>query len=801
MKVLYSWLREFVDLDEHPEELAERFNFAGIAVDSLEEIKPTFSGVVTGRLLEVRKHPDADKLSVCQVDTGGEVLNIVCGAGNIAAGQIVPVALPGATLKNGEFKITRRTIRGVESNGMLCSEIELDIGDDAEGIFILSDEIDGLEPGVPLEKVLNLHDWLFEFEIPSNRPDCYGIAGIAREAAAIYGTDFHFPEFSVEESDVPVEELVSVEIADPELCPRYSARALIGVKNGRSPFWMRWRLTHSGLRPLSALVDVTNYVMLETGQPLHAFDRRLIAEHRIIVRPASEGEIITTLDGVKRVLKKNMLLIADPEKPIAIAGIMGAENTEVSEDTEEVIIESAHFHPASIMRTSRLLGLSTDASTRFEKKVDPEGTVFAADRAAYLMHLLCGGKVARGVVDVYPNRHQPLTIQVRHSRIESVLGDKFAPEKVKQIFISLGFGVDEKDGVYELEVPSFRPDVTREIDAIEDVARIHGYDQILSTVPANNLRGKFEYALEIENRLRQKAIQLGFHETVSLTLMSEELAELFGVGENAVRIKNPLSADLAVLPPVMAPLIATTVRNNFVRGNKNLKVFDIGRIFLPSDGVLPREERVLAAAVCGEAVEKDWFGGPIRGDFFDIKGLFESVAEEYDVEVEFKQGGPAFLDGANSAVVIINGRESGYVGLLDRKITDRMDIDIPVWIGELNIESLAQAQAKKRTYQDIPVYPAIVYDLSFFVEKSVTYEQVCQTIEAVRAKYLESFKLFDLYEGRGIPADMKSMAIRFVFRSRKKTLEEEKVRPQFDKIVSELEKKLGVKVRGSGLEK
>lgn len=802
MKILYSWLKEFVDIDVDPEELAERFNFAGIAVESLEEIKPTFTGVITGRLLEVKKHPNADKLLVCQVDTGADTLEIVCGASNIAEGQVVPVAVPGATLKNGKFSITRRTIRGVESNGMLCSEDELDIGDDASGIFILSDEMDGVEPGVPLEEVLNLHDWLFEFEIPSNRPDCFGIAGIAREAAAITGSKFKFPEFSLEESDIPVEELVSVEITAPDLCPRYSARAVVGVKNRRSPFWMRWRLTHAGLRPISALVDVTNYVMLETGQPLHAFDRRFIADGKIIVRTASEGEMITTLDGVSRVLKKDVLLIADPEKPVAIAGVMGAENSEVKEDTGEVIIESAHFNPASIMRTSRILGMNTDASTRFEKKVDPEGTVFAADRAACLMHELCGGKIARGVVDVYPIKHRPYSIKVRHSRIESVLGDSFSPDKVKQIFISLGFGVKEAEkDTYELQVPSFRPDITREIDAIEDVARIHGYDRIPSTLPHNNTRGRYEPELELENRLRKKALQLGFDETVSLTLMGEELAELFGVQEEAVKIRNPLSADLSILPPVLAPLIVTTVRNNFVRGNRNVRIFEIGRTFLPSNGVLPEEERVLGAAVCGQAVEKDWYGGPIEADFFDIKGMFEAVIEDFEASVEFRPGGPGFVDRENSAMVFVNGEPSGYIGLLDKKIADRLDIEIPVWVGELNVEKLNQIPLKKTVYREIPVYPAIIYDLSFLIDRNITYQQVLAVIDSLGLKYLEDYRLFDLYEGRGIPAGMKSMALRFIFRSRKKTLTEERVRPQFDRVISELEHRLGIKVRGSGLEK
>lgn len=813
MKVLFSWLKEFVNIEADPELVAERLNFAGIAVESFEKIKPSFEGVITAKILSIRPHPNADRLQLALLDFGKGTIEVVCGATNIRPGQVVPFAPVGSSLKNGEWVLEPRKIRGVFSQGMLCSEAELDLGQDSSGIFILSDEFgENIPPGVPLEEVLNIkEDYLFELEIPSNRPDCYSVYGIAREIAALFDAKLSFPEFHLEEEGPPVSDVVKVVVEDEDLCPRYTAKAVIGVKNGRAPFWMRWRLLNAGLRPISAVVDVTNYVMLETGQPLHAFDRRFIAEGTIIVRPSREDEAIVTLDGAERSLKAGMLLIADPEKPIALAGIMGAENSEVREDTSEVIIESAHFNPRSIMRTSRMLGLNTDASTRFEKRVDPEGTVFAARRAAYLIKKMAGGSIARGEVDVYLKKQQERRLKVRHSRIESVIGMTFDSQAVINIFERLEFKPEIESDGYLLTVPSFRADVQREIDAIEEVARIYGYDRLPSRIPANSTRGGYEKELSFIKTIREKALRSGFTEVVTNPLIGERLLEIVGIkkeSEKIVRPINPLSADLSVLTPRLSLNLLQIIRNNYTRGQKNLRIFEIGKVFHKSkEKSLPDEKVAFAAAVCGASISKQWWTEPKANDLFDLKGLLENIAddqfEELNFEAESDSGVFAFdsieleyLVPGSRAFIVYRGLKAGFLGRVDDRVLQELDINDPVYVMEFYPDFFEDILFAEKTYRTLPLYPAITYDLSFLVSQKVAYGEIKQAIEGLGLKHLESISIFDLYTGRGIPAGMKSMAIRLTFRSSERTLKEEEVKDSFEEVKELLKGRFGAEIRG-----
>lgn len=813
MKVLFSWLKEFVNIEADPELVAERLNFAGIAVESLEKVKPTFKGVITAKILSIRPHPNADRLQLALVDYGKGTIEVVCGATNIKPGQVVPFAPVGSSLKNGEWVLEPRKIRGILSQGMLCSEAELDLGQDASGIFILSDELDEDIPlGMPLEEVLNIkEDYLFEFELPSNRPDCYSVYGLAREIAALFNARLSFPEFHLEEDGPLTSEMVKVVVEDKDLCPRYTARAVIGVKNGRSPFWMRWRLLNAGLRPISAVVDVTNYVMLETGQPLHAFDRRFIAEGTIIVRPSREGETIITLDGIERRLKAGMLLIADPEKPIALAGIMGAENSEVREDTSEVIIESAHFSPKSIMRTSRVLGLNTDASTRFEKRVDPEGTVFAARRAAYLIKKLAGGSISKGEVDVYLKKEPERRLKVRHSRIESIIGMTFDSQAVISIFEKLEFNPQVENNSYLLTVPSFRADIQREIDAIEEVARIYGYDRLPARLPAKSTKGGYEKELSFLKTLKEKALRSGFTEVITNPLISERLLEIVGIkdGKRIVRPVNPLSADMSVLTPRLSLNLLQIVRNNYTRGQKNLRIFEIGKVFHKSeDKNLPEEKVTFAAAVCGASLPKQWWTEPRANDLFDLKGLLENIVGDQVEGLYFEAGsetagfafdsiGLEFLVPGSRAFIVYQGLKAGYLGKVNEKVLQELDIDDPVYVMEFYPHFFEDVILAEKTYRPLPLYPAIAYDISFLVPQKVTYGEIKQAVEGLGLKHLESVFIFDLYTGRGIPAGMKSMAIRLTFRSPERTLKEEEVRDSFEKVKETLKNRFGAEIRGN----
>lgn len=810
MKVLYSWIKEFVNVEKDPEKVAERLNFAGISVDSVEKIKPTFKGVVTARILDVKPHPNADKLSLALIDYGKGTTEVVCGARNIKPGQIVPYAPPGASLKNGEFVLEARKIRGVLSPGMLCSETELDLGDDSEGIFIISDEIeDEIPVGLPLEEVLPLNDYVLEFELPSNRPDCFSVMGIAREISALFDLELTVPSFELKEEEPFVGDLVKVEVEDDELCPRYSAKAVLGLKNRKSPFWLRWRLKNSGIRPVSAVVDVTNYVMLETGQPLHAFDSRFIAENTIVVRRAGYNEKIVTLDGIERSLKEGMLLIADIKKPVAIAGVMGAENSEVREDTTDVIIESAHFSPKSVMRTSRILGLMTEASTRFEKGVDPEGTVFAARRAAYLMQSLCGGKILKGEVDVYRKRIERKKIEVRHDRIEKVVGWKFSEEEVKKILSRLGFTISLQDErTYSVSVPSFRVDVEREIDVVEEVVRIYGYDNIGSSLPENKTAGRYERELELLSVLRERALRNGFTQTISNPLLPLRTEKIFLFEEKDtqefVRIVNPLSADLALLTPRLSVNALFIVSNNLKRGVRDLRIFEIGKVFKKGSGNLPDEKTVLSAAACGSAVQKQWWGNSIPNDIFDLKGLVEAIVDFEDVfDFVVSETEPVFegirlnyLKPFESALVYAGSEAVGFLGCVKEEVLSALDIDIPVCVMEVVPEKILSLLSREKKFKPLPVFPAITYDFSFIVSEDVSFKEIREAIENLELDHLETVTVFDVYKGRGVEKGKKSIAIRMVFRSSDRTLKEDEVRPAFDRAMEAVKMKFGAEIRG-----
>lgn len=802
MRVLLSWLKEFVDIkDVEPEKIADRLNFAGVSVEDLKKLKPSFKGVITAKILDVKPHPNADKLRLAYIDYGKGTIEVVCGADNIKPGQIVPYAPVGASLKNGEFVLEARKIRGVLSPGMLCSEAELELGEDASGIFILSDEFgENIPLGVDLSSFLSLEeDWLFEFELASNRPDLYSVIGIAREISAIFSLPFSVKEPVLEEFEEPVSNFVKVVVEDEDLCPRYTAKAVVNVKNRKSPFHIRYRLLNSGIRSISAVVDVSNYVMLETGQPLHTFDRKLIEEGTIVVRRAKNGEVITTLDGVERRLNNGMLLIADPKKPVAIAGIMGSENSEVSLETSDVIIESAHFDPKSIMRTSRLLGLITEASSRFEKRVDPEGTVFAARRAAQLIKNICGGEIAKGEIDIYTKKELKKFVKVRHSRIESVIGKAFSENEVRRIFSGLGFNFTEKEGIYEVEVPSFRADLEREIDFIEEVARINGYDMVPDTLPKNNTEGRYSEDLNLIKKIREIAIRLGFSEVITNPLIPEAYINLFSLTgtefESVKRIVNPLSLDMSVLTPILSMNLLQVVRNNYVRFNKSLRIFELGKVFRDSGSVLPDEKYVFAALVVGYSIEKKWWSIPIENNIFDLKGVIETIFE--GINFKYVPSDLPFFRKGKQAEIFANEKKIGFIGEFKSQILKQLDIDTPVFAVEVELESMSEILSTVKKFKPIPLYPPISYDISFIVSSRVKYGEIKQAIERMNLKYLESVEIFDLYQGKGIEKGKKSMSIRIVFRSKDRTLAEEEVRSYFDEIIELLKRDFSAEIRGA----
>ncbi|MDD5475559.1 MAG: phenylalanine--tRNA ligase subunit beta, partial [Syntrophales bacterium] len=605
MLVSLKWLRDYVDIKLSPEELAEVLTMAGLEVESVTPGGPDFTGVVVSRITSVMPHPDADKLVICDVDSGSGTIRVVCGAPNVREGLLAPLAPVGATIPGG-YTVKHTKIRGQDSRGMLCSEEELGIGDDCSGIMMLDES---LAPGEDLRRALGLEDTVFDIAVTPNRPDCLSIIGIAREVAALTGSELRYPDSTCRESGDPIEAEASVEIHSPHLCPRYTARLIRNVTVGPSPAWVRTRLEAVGLRSINNIVDATNFVMMETGQPLHAFDYAFLEEGRIVVRGAEENESFVSLDEKTRALKGDTLMICDGVKPVAIAGIMGGLNSEVQDGTDTILLESAYFDPVSIRKTARLLGMSTDAAFRFERGVDPEGVVKALDRAAQLISDLSGGTVAPGLIDEYPRTIvPPPVITLRTARVRQVLGHSIEPSGMESILLSLEMKV-ERAGMDDFSVtpPTFRGDLTREIDLIEEVARVNGYDNIPSTIPHLAPLSRADREREsIDNLIKNAFTGMGYSEVIHYSFTSPDSSRLLGYPENNeswrfVKIANPLTEDGSVMRTTLVYGLLLCAKKNLNLGNNTLKLFETGKVFINTrEGSLPLEKERLGGLITGE---------------------------------------------------------------------------------------------------------------------------------------------------------------------------------------------------------
>ncbi|MHB8580735.1 MAG: phenylalanine--tRNA ligase subunit beta, partial [Ignavibacteriaceae bacterium] len=582
MKISLNWLKEYVNLQNVPsEEIISKLNMCGLEVeDEVNQIE-IYKDFIVAFVKEKKKHPNADKLSLCTVDTGKELLEVICGAPNVDAGQKVVFAPIGTLIPKGNFRITKAKIRGIESSGMICAEDELELGDDHSGIMILDDS---LTQGTPITEALNLNDVILEIAITPNRPDALSHIGVARDLAALFNIDLNIPEIKLVESQKNISEFASVEIEDEVNCPRYSAKVLRGVTVKESPEWLKKKLTNIGLRPINNIVDVTNYIMYQTGQPLHAFDLDKLQSKKIVVRSTKAETNFLTLDSKERHLPAGTLLICDGEKPVAIAGVMGGENSEINNSTKNILIESAYFNTSSIRKTSKALVLSTDASYRFERGIDPAGTLYSAERASQLMFELAGGEIAEGSIDVYPKKIEKKIADLRFNRLEKILGYKISNEKVFDILSKLGIEIvnknEEKIGC---KVPTYRPDIEREIDLIEEIARINGYENIPTVSRINILLGEKIDESKYTDDLRNIATSLGFFEMINNPLQSEKTAALIG---NKIPVLNPQSADMAFLRTSLIPGALTVVSNNINAGEKDLSLFEIGNVFSKRESIV-----------------------------------------------------------------------------------------------------------------------------------------------------------------------------------------------------------------------
>ena len=812
MKAPNSWVRSYCDPGISVEELADALALHSIEVERIGHVgAPSTEAFVVGKVLSVEKHPDADKLTVCEVDAGEGGRTIVCGAPNVAAGQTVPVALPGAVMPDGT-KLGKAKLRGVESDGMILSEAELEMGDDAAGIAVLDD---GVRPGTPLGEVIPVSEPVIELEPTSNRVDCLGIYGVAREVHAVTGAVL--AEAPWEGDAEPTGEgaatdYASVTVEVPELCPRFTARVFMDVTIGPSPLWLKARLIAAGMRPINNVVDITNYVMLMTAQPLHAFDLDKVPDGALIVRTAKRGEKLTTLDGVERTFDEDAVLVCDRDGPSGIAGIMGGERSEVSETTTRVLLEVATWNGVNILRTSRKLGLRTDASNRFEKQLHPELAIRAQRIASQLMVQLCGARLVPGTIDEAAEIPEPHRVGLRHQRVGQLLGMEITPEQCVEYLQRLDFEVERDGEDLVATVPVHRHyDVTREADLVEEVGRIHGYtDHLPSTLPSTSGQtGRLSREQRLRRRAEDAVRDLGFEAVVNLSLTDPGLAGRLRIPDGdaraqSVRISNPLSIEHSVMRTALLGSLLDAARYNLAHGAERVSLFESGRAYLregslPQDSVLagkfvgdrpaPAFEpwRIGALAV-GELRPGGWRGDATTADFYSLKGVLEALATQLGLAVEVAPGEEPFLHPGRSGRVLVAGEDAGWIGEIHPLVCREWDLDSAAGFEVDLAPFVAASPLGEETYEDVISYPAVRQDVAVVVDEAVPAAEVRRAVIEGGGELLRSAEVFDLYRGEQLGEGRKSLALRLSFRAADRTLTDEEVAERRRAIAAAVER-------------
>jgi len=806
MKVSLSWLREYISIDLDPREISDRLTMAGLEVDGVENLFDYLDNVIVAQVVQIRQHPNADKLTCCAVDIGkGELSPIVCGAPNVREGMYVACALPGAVLP-GDFKIKKSKLRGEPSHGMLCSAAELMLADDASGILDLDGEF---VTGTPLESALKLTDAVFEIDLTPNRPDCLSLIGVAREIGAfteprnkVTLPDVSFPETQMDSRDI--HDFVTVRIEDPQLCPRYAAGMLFDVTVGPSPLWLKQRLEAVGLSSVNNVVDITNFVMMETGQPLHAFDYDNVAQNKIIVKTAGKpGDApleFTTLDSKIHKLDPEMLMICDGEKPVGIAGVMGGENSEITDATTRVLVESAYFSPVSIRRTAKRTGIASDASHRFERGVDPEGTRFALERAVSLMAQVCSATIATGIIDENPVKARPVAVNLSPEALNVRLGTSFSPDEMINILESVEFGVDKKsDGSLQVHVPSFRVDVTRPEDLSEEVARLWGYNKIETSYPLVTAQGRpLSGRLALRGKIQQAMTGFGFCEAINYNFIRGDACARMGIEDpdprtRMVKILNPISDQMAVLRTSIIPGLLDAMARNTAKQVDTLNLFEIGKVFFDTaPGRQPEEVEVAGGLMTGYREDQTWYSKKEAVDFFDLKGVVQGLLTSLQISGVLYEKTDAetcpYFEPGYGARVVKDGMTLGTLGKIAPGVGAAFGLKQDAYLFDLDMDNLEKAVPQAIQAVELPKFPSISRDMTFIVSKRAEVGAVMNTISAFARNQdlIEDYFLFDLFEGRNIGEDKKSLSFRVVYRSASKTLTENNIK----KIHEQLSRKI-----------
>ena len=805
MNTPLSWVKAYVpDLEVTPQEYTDAMTLTGTKVEGYECLDKNLEKIVVGHILSIERHPDADKLIVCQVNVGSETVQIVTGASNVKTGDMVPVVLDGGKVAGGHdggplpedgIKIKKGKLRGIESCGMMCSIEELGFTNEMypdapeSGIYILPETS---VPGSDAVELLGLHDSVFEYEVTSNRVDCYSVIGIAREAAATFNKTFVPPVVTATGNSEDVHDYLKVTVEDSRLCSRYCARMVKNIKIAPSPVWMQRRLAACGIRPINNIVDITNYVMEEYGQPMHAFDYEQLAGHEIVVRCAEDGETFQTLDGQERKLDSTVLMIRDGEKAVGIAGIMGGENSKITDEVQTMVFESACFDGTNIRLSSKKVGLRTDASGKFEKGLDPNNTKAAIDRACQLIEELGAGEVVGGMIDIYPEKREAKRVAFEPERMNRLLGTDITAETMLEYYKRLELEYDEKTG--EIIVPTFRQDLECMADLAEETARFYGYDKIPVSLPTGEATtGKLSYKLRVEELAREVAEFCGFSQGMTYSFESPKVFDRLLLPQDSplrvtVNILNPLGEDFSVMRTTPLHGMLNSLSTNYNRRNKNVRLYELANIYLPKSlplTELPDERMQFTLGFYGD------------GDFFDMKGVIEEFFEKTGMNLKphyDPKAGKTFLHPGRQADIIYDGVNIGYLGEVHPEVADNYKIGDRAYVAVIDMPSMIPFTSFDRKYTGIAKYPAVTRDISMVVPKNILVGQIEEVIEQRGGKILESYELFDIYEGAQILAGFKSVAYSITFRAADHTLEEQEVSGVMKKILNGLQA-LGIELR------
>ncbi len=795
MKLPLKWLKDYTDINASPKEYADALTMSGSKVEGWEVLGAEIDRVVVARILSIEKHPDADRLLVTQVDTGSETIQIVTGATNIKVNDLIPVALDGSSLPGGK-KIKKGKLRGIESNGMMCSISELGVTKEEypnaveDGIFILEGDP---APGTDIKEYLGMNDTVVEFEITSNRPDCFSIIGLARESAATFGTPFSIPDIAVKELAGPIDGMASVEIKAPELCSRYAARIVENVNIGPSPHWMQERLKAAGVRPINNIVDITNYVMLEYGQPMHAFDLENLKGPSIIVRRAEAGETMRTLDGQDRELDTSMLVIADAERPVAVAGVMGGENSEITPETKTILFESATFEGISVRLTAKKLGMRTEASGRFEKGLDPENVINAINRAVQLVEELGAGTVRKGIIDCYPRKAEKRVISFDRDRINALLGTDISIDIMLAIFRRLEIEVDETAGT--ATAPTFRPDLECEADLAEEIARFYDYNNIRATLlegKAATVGGKTAKQ-KIVDIIGRTMLSCGLSEIYTYSFTSPKVLDMINLPSDselrkAIVISNPLGEDYSIMRTTTLPDMMKVLAVNYNRRVEEARLFEISYVYLPKSlplTELPEEKPVLTIGMYGNV------------DFYDLSGVVEELMTSLGIKrymLEPVKDDLTFHPG-RTARLLVNGKCCGILGEIHPAVAEKFEAAQRNYAAIIDIEPLVRSTSLMPEYKPLPKFPAVARDIAVLVDDDIPVKQIEQIITSEAGKIFEEARLFDVYKGKQVPEGKKSVAYSIMFRASDRTLTDEEVGKAMNKIIAALSEKIGAQLR------